>query len=50
MVASRHQLGAGCEAVAATLAHALGEGRGSVLFIWLFSQEQYWELNRIFGF
>ena len=28
MLASRHQLGAGCEAVAVTLAHALGEGSG----------------------
>ena len=37
MVASRHQLGAGCEAVAANLAHALGEGRASVLLFWLFS-------------
>ena len=27
-LASRHQLGAGCEAVAVILAHALGEGSG----------------------
>ena len=27
-LASRHQLGSGCEAVAVTLAHALGEGSG----------------------
>ena len=37
MVASWHQLRAGCEAVAATLAHALGEGPASVLLFWLFS-------------
>ena len=36
VVASRHQLGAGCEAVAVTLAHALGEGRASVLLFWVF--------------
>ena len=36
MLASRHQLGAGCEAVAVTLAHALGEGRASVLLFWVF--------------
>ena len=36
MLASRPQLGAGCEAVAVTLAHALGEGRESVLLFWVF--------------
>ena len=37
-LASRHQLGAGCEAVAVILAHALGEGSGisSIIrgFLW----------------
>ena len=42
MVASRHQLGAGCEAVAATPAHALGEGRASVLLFWFPFRNKFW--------
>ena len=42
VVASPHQLGAGCEAVAATLAHALGEGRASVLLFWFSFRNKFW--------
>ena len=44
-LASRHQLGAGCEAVAVVLAHALGEGSGISSIIRGFSFERYGNSN-----
>ena len=49
VVASRHQLGAGCEAVAVTLAHALGEGRASVLLFRVFFPNNNRKVDHIFG-